>query len=388
MGNIFKRILNFCKTINSLVIINLYIFIEKNLYKEKKIILFYFPVKSYQENLIELIDKLKENKNYKILLGYNFGTSKEIKKYKNSFFLNLGYLKYLFDLDIFISSYIVYTLPKAKNRIYINHDIYDAPMVSRDKEINLTKSFFNYDHIFTSSNITSNMMKNKINQLYDKKNYKKKPNIINTGYLKLDHIYKKINNQTETEDSILLAPTKSSVFLEYDMSLLLEDLIEKIIKNQNFNLIYRPHPGDLIDPIQKKRLFELNNKFKTKKNYIFDINTSYVQSYKRAKIMITDFSGTAYTFAFCKLRPIIFFSKNERMLLNSDLSELNYFKDREQIGVVESKIDNIENSIIHIKKNLDFFSKNILELRNNRIEHFNEALNQNLLNIKKIISNE
>jgi len=172
------------------------------------------------------------------------------------------------------------------------------------------------------------------------------------------------------------------------MSLLLEDLIEKIIKNQNFNLIYRPHPGDLIDPIQKKRLFELNNKFKTKKNYIFDINTSYVQSYKRAKIMITDFSGTAYTFAFCKLRPIIFFSKNERMLLNSDLSELNYFKDREQIGVVESKIDNIENSIIHIKKNLDFFSKNILELRNNRIEHFNEALNQNLLNIKKIISNE
>ena len=360
MGNIFKRILNFCKTINSLVIINLYIFIEKNLYKEKKIILFYFPVKSYQENLIELIDKLKENKNYKILLGYNFGTSKEIKKYKNSFFLNLGYLKYLFDLDIFISSYIVYTLPKAKNRIYINHDIYDAPMVSRDKEINLTKSFFNYDHIFTSSNITSNMMKNKINQLYDKKNYKKKPNIINTGYLKLDHIYKKINNQTETEDSILLAPTKSSVFLEYDMSLLLEDLIEKIIKNQNFNLIYRPHPGDLIDPIQKKRLFELNNKFKTKKNYIFDINTSYVQSYKRAKIMITDFSGTAYTFAFCKLRPIIFFSKNERMLLNSDLSELNYFKDREQIGVVESKIDNIENSIIHIKKNLDFFSKNIL----------------------------
>ena len=56
----------------------------------------------------------------------------------------------------------------------------------------------NQTHTYQTSNITSNMMKNKINQLYDKKNYKKKPNIINTGYLKLDHIYKKRNQSRLT----------------------------------------------------------------------------------------------------------------------------------------------------------------------------------------------
>ena len=104
--------------------------------------------------------------------------------------------------------------------------------------------------------------------------------------------------------------------------------------------------------------------------------------------MITDFSGTAYTFAFCKLRPIIFFSKNEKSLLNGNLANLYYFKDRTEIGVVEANIENLNNSINAMQNMIGTYSKKINVLRNNRIEYFDSSMKQNLINIKKILNEE
>ena len=385
---LLSRITNFIKTIISLFKINFYIFFKKFFNKKFKIIFFYFPTKSYQDNLIDLIKELNKEKNCKVLLGFNLGSSNEIKYFKNSYFINLGYLKYLFFLDMFISSYIVYTFPNTKNKIYINHDIYDAPMVSSINENNLMKSFFDYDYIFMSSSVTVEMLSKKINDFHIKYNGCKKPKIINTGYLKLDHIYHLINNKSLKEDSILLAPTKSNVFPEYDMSLLIGEIIQKILDNNELRLIYRPHPGDLKYPDRKKKTMEVYDYFKSNKNFSFDINTSYLESYRKAKMMITDFSGTAYTYAFCKLKPVIFFSKNEKELLNGNLANLYYFRDRKEVGVIESNIDNLNNSITSLEKKIDFFSKNINTLRKIRIENFNRSMEKNLSNIKKILKME
>ena len=387
MNSLLIRIKNFIKTIASLIRINFYILYRKFFNRNLKIIFFYFPTKSYQDNLIDLVDELNKEKNFKVLLGFNSGSSNEVKYFKNSFFLSLGYLNFLFRLDMFISSYIVYTFPNTKNKTYINHDIYDAPMVSRVNENNLIRSFYTYDYIFMSSNITSEMLTKKIEEFSIKEKNLIKPKIINTGYLKLDHVYRIINNNKGKEDAILLAPTKSLVFPEYDMSSFIKKIIEKILANKEFKLIYRPHPGDLKDYGRKKIIMEIYDYFKSNSNFTLDINTSYIESYKKAKIMITDFSGTAYTYAFCKLKPIIFFSQNEKNLLNSDLANLYYFKDRTKIGIIEPNIENINNSINTIEKKINTFSDSIKTLRNNRIEHFNNSMEQNLFNIKKILEN-
>ncbi len=381
------RIQNFVKTIYSLIYLNLYFLFTKLTNKNYKILFFYFPVKSYQDNLIELIKELEKEKNYKVFIGFNLGSSREVKSNKNSFFLNLGYLKYLFNLNMFLSSYIVYILPQSQNKIYINHDIYDAPMVSRDNENKLSNSLKKYDYIFMSSEITSNMLINKIDQLKTSENINK-PKIINTGYLKLDHVNKIVNEKEEVEDSILLAPTKSQVFLEYDMSEHIDKVINKILSNKDLKIIYRPHPGDLKDPLQRKKIFKTNELFNSNKQFFLDTNTSYLDSYKRAKFMITDFSGTAYTYAFCKLKPIIFYSKNENELQKSDLSELYYFKDRPDVGIVESNIDNLNEKINYIHNNIKIFSEKIKNLRLRRIEYFNRSMDEHLKNIKKILDNE
>ncbi len=381
------RIINFLKTLKSLFFLNFYFFCIKIIRKNYKIIFFYFPIKSYQENLIELIKEISSEKNLKVFLGFNLGSSKEVKHYKNSFFINLGYLKYLYNLNMFISSYIVYTLPKTKNKIYINHDIYDAPMVSKENESNLVESLKKYDFIFMSSDITLNMLRDKFNQI-DLTETLKKPKIINAGYLKLDHVHKKIDENKKLEDSILIAPTKSSVFLEHDMSQYLEEVINKILNYKGYKIIYRPHPGDLKDKTQLEKILKINELFESNKNFVFDTSTSYLESYKRAKFMITDFSGTAYTYAFCKLNPVIFFSKNEKKLLKGNLSKLYYFKDRSQVGIIENDINNLNNSINVLEENIHDFKAKIKVLRGNRIEHFNNSMQEHLKNLFKILNNE
>ena len=204
----------------------------------------------------------------------------------------------------------------------------------------------------------------------------------------MDHVHRLISKNKNFEDSILLAPTKSLVYLDFDLSRYLEEIIDKILSIKNSNLVYRPHPSDLKDEIRIREIEKIYNLFKNYKNFTIDKNTSYLDSYKKAKFMITDFSGTAYTFAFCKLKPVIFFSNNENELIKSDLSNLYYFKDRNDIGIIESNLNNLNNSIDYIENNIDIFREKIKRLRSDRIQYFDVSMQQNIKNIKKILNNE
>ena len=108
-----SRIFRFLLSIKSVLFINLLIEIKKFLNKDLKIMFFYFPVKSYQDNILELIDEIKKEKNIDVILGYNLGSSNEIKNYNKAFFINLGYLRFIKKIDIFLSSYVVYDFPSS-----------------------------------------------------------------------------------------------------------------------------------------------------------------------------------------------------------------------------------------------------------------------------------
>jgi len=95
-----SKILRFLLSIKSIIFINLFIRIKKKLNKDLKIVFFYFPVKSYQNNILELVDEIKKEKNLEVILAYNLGSSNEVKNYNKAFFLNLGYLKYINSVDI------------------------------------------------------------------------------------------------------------------------------------------------------------------------------------------------------------------------------------------------------------------------------------------------
>ena len=80
-----KNLISLIKTFISLVSI----YILSNFSKKKsKIIMFYFPVKIFQKNLLGIIKKL-DKKNYTTLLAYNSSTIDEIKGHKKSFFFRI-----------------------------------------------------------------------------------------------------------------------------------------------------------------------------------------------------------------------------------------------------------------------------------------------------------
>ena len=114
--------------LNSLLktVISLTLIFVSNLFKnkDKKIIMFYFPIKIYQDNLLNLVDKL--NTNNKVILAYNYLSAKEIKQSNNSYFIDFDLIKFiplknffLKDINIFITSYFVYVYPpKSKKCLY------------------------------------------------------------------------------------------------------------------------------------------------------------------------------------------------------------------------------------------------------------------------------
>ena len=381
-----SKILRFLLSIKSILFINLFIKFKKFLNKDLKIIFFYFPVKSYQDNILELIDRLKKEKNIEVILSYNHGSSNEVKRYSKSFFLNLGYLKFIENVDIFLSSYVVYDFPKSLNKIYISHDIYDTPMVDFEKEKELIKALNKCNYIFLSSEIVKSTLQKKINQYENANNDNKKTLLINTGYLKLDHVYQNLKNQNSEEDSILLAPTLSSMLSDYNLDEFLDLIIKEVLNKTDFKLIYRPHPADKINLKKSLHINNIFNKYKNNKNFSLDDNTSYIDSYKKSKILITDFSGTAYTYAFSKMRPIIFFSKNEQNLIKSNFNELYFFKDRLDVGRIVQSIDNLAEEIYSVNNRIDFYSNKIKLLRSERIKFFKCSIEENLFNLKKILN--
>lgn len=381
-----SNLLGFLLSIKSIIFINLLIIFKKIFNKNLKVVFFYFPVKSYQSNILELIDELKKENNLDVILAFNRGSSNEVKNYDKAFFLNLGYLKFIHNIDIFLSSYVVYEFPNSLNKIYINHDIYDAPWVNPETEKKLISTLIRYDYIFLSSDIAISDLNKKINQHHNLKNDENKISLINTGYLKLDHVYKNLKEDNTVEESIMLAPTLSSMLIDYNLDKFVDSIIEEILKNDEFKLIYRPHPGDLINKEKKKIIKNIYEKYKNQSNFSLDDNTSYLESYKKSKILVTDFSGTAYTYAFSKLRPVIFFSKNEEKLKKSELNELFYFKDRDIVGKIIQDIDRLNEEIYSINKLINQYSTEIDLLRSKRIKFFKMSIEQNLLSLKNILN--
>ena len=80
----------------------------------------------------------------------------------------------------------------------------------------------------------------------------------------------------------------------------------------NYKIIFRPYPANR----DSKLIKNIKKKFEKEKIFSLDMSDDYFEIYSRSLCLITDISGTAYTYAFMTGRPIIFFSNNESTLKN------------------------------------------------------------------------
>ena len=322
--NLFIQII---KSLVTIIILNFF-FVYLKLIKKKKIIFFYHTENEIKDISLDYINHffLKKKKYHETFFGYN-GKNIKIKRY---FFINEQLLRFLFGVNYFVTNYLNSIYPPKSKKIYIHHDIYDTPLVAKkfEKKIYLSLSKINY--IFISSKIAEKIFI----EGFKKFKIKKIPKLIISGYLKLAYL-ESLNLVKKSKfskiKSVVIAPTQYKSFRNLSLLNNLNFILKKLLDN-NFKVILRPHPLNRDD----KNLLSFKKKYSNHKNFLYDKSSNYIHSYLNSSFMITDISGTAYTYAFLTFRPVLFFSspRKEKFIKKYFNKELKYFKNRFKIGVV------------------------------------------------------
>jgi len=164
------------------------------------------------------------------------------------------------------------------------------------------------------------------------------------------------------------------------MSLIIEasNLIKLLLTKTNLKIIFRPYPANrTLD-----KILQIKNRFKNCNQFIFDESDDYFNAYVSSKCLITDISGTAYTYAFFTKRPVIFYTKYEKILNKYQFNNLNYFKDRNKIGFLSSSNKNTLRLVLNIDKVYNTKKKSI-----NKLEKDFTYINKSQIRITNLIKN-
>ena len=333
--NLKKRII----TLTNVIKLNIIIFKFKIFNSRKKVIFFYHPRKLLTFIHLNYIKDLFNsfNEDYLTLYGH------EVDKFyeKNHYFISHSFLlKWIFNVDIFISVNVSDVFTKNSKKIYIHHDISTTPLVNVKKEKELFKRLLKYDFIFASNKACMSMFINFLKKYNSDLNLKV-PKIIETGYIKLDYLKKNIKSDRLINNSIIIAPTDYRHMENLSMFNDIIKIINNLLLDTSFNIVFRPYPANR----NALKTLDINNTYKNNPRFKFDTSEDYSEIYSKSICMITDTSGTAYTYAFFTKRPVIFISKSEKLLEELGYNKLDYFIDRKKIGMILEDIDEIKNNL-------------------------------------------
>lgn len=171
-----------------------------------------------------------------------------------------------------------------------------------------------YDTLLTDNEINGMY----IRELEQKRNLPAKELVV-VGNIGLDELQKKIKNYNiapNKEKTILLSPSwgKESVLYKYGGQIL------RILLSMDYHLIVRPHPQMKID--NPTLLEKLMREYPDNEKLSWDFKQDNIPSMLQSDIMISDFSGIIFEYAFLLNKPVITLNK-EVDLSQYDASDLS-----------------------------------------------------------------
>ena len=289
-----------------------------------KDITFYAESKNDWAHFKSLILEILNNSNYKI--SYITSDKNDLahkiinKKFKVYLIDNIYLLSWIFK-NIKTKLFFM-TLPDLEkfyfkrskfkvNYVYIQHSLVSLHMIYRKG------AFDSFDTIFCSG---EHHIK-EIQAMENKYNLKKKK-LIKYGYGKIDDLIleNKFNNFSEIKKQknihFLIAPSWGKNCIIENGTIF--NIIDNIIL-QGHRVTLRPHPETIKKsiPIIDKILTRYSNN----KLFSFDKNLDNNNIYFQSDIMISDWSGAAYEYAFALNKPVLFVD-SPRKINNPDYEEL------------------------------------------------------------------
>ena len=322
----------------------------------------------YYKGIIEYILNHTNIVIHYITSDYNdniFNLEKENKQIKAYYIEEKKLITMMMKMD---ADVVVMTMPDLENyhikKSYIRKDITYVYIPHGIDSINLTqryKSVNAYDVFFASGKY----QKEEAEATFKFFNLDRK--IFEYGYTLLDDMLENYNKKPKKESknktkSILIAPSwqKDNI-----CDLCLDELLLALTKNKNYVVTLRPHPQEVR---HKKEKFEaLKDKYKDNKNIIIQTDFLSNSSVLDADLLITDWSGICYEYAFTTKKPVLFIDTPMKVM-NPTYKEIDVAPytiwSREIIGksIKPNEIDKVLDKTEYLLNNQDKYSKDIEKL--------------------------
>ena len=347
---------------------------EKEDYKKffkivNKHLVFYSESNGFYKYYKGIIEYLLNNSNltiHYITSDYNdniFNLEKENSKIKAYYIGEKKLITLMMKMD---ADVVVMTMPDLNNyhikRSYIRKDIEYIYIPHGMDSLNLTMRTCSMNHFDTVFATGKHQLDEgeKTNEVYNLKNRK----IFKWGYTLLDNMIEEYSNSKEKdgkEKSILIAPSwqKDNI-----VDLCLDEILDNL-KDSNYKIIVRPHPQQVRH--MKEKFEQLKERFKDNKNIEIQTDFTSNNTVFNASLLITDWSGIAYEYAFTTKKPVLFVDTPMK-IMNPDYENLGIepfnIWARNEIGeVVElDKINEISNTVSKMFENSKKYENNITKM--------------------------
>ena len=270
--------------------------------------MFYSESNGFYKYYKGIIEYLLENTNitiHYITSDYNdniFKLEKEYDQIKAYYIEEKKLITLMMKMD---ADVVVMTMPDLQNyhikRSYIRKDIEYIYIPHGMDSLNLTMreaSMNHYDTVFVTGKHQKEECE-KTNKVYNLDKRK----IFEWGYSLLDDMTNDYNKNKKTnskEKTVLIAPSwqKDNI-----IDLCLEEILDNV-KGEDYKIIVRPHPQHVRH--MKEKFDQLKEEYKKYSNIEIQTDFSSNSTVFDADIMITDWSGIAYEYAFTTKKPVIF----------------------------------------------------------------------------------
>ena len=347
--------------------------------KSDREIVFYSEDKGSYSFFEGLIDYLTNQENLKICYVTSDIHDPILTQTKTN--VNALYIKSLLPLFTLTltSKLLIMTVPDL-HRFHIRrsefstHHIYMLHNTGSSFPVIRYGALFHYDTIFCAGPQHNEEIR-KQETIYDLP----EKNLLNFGYYRLEKIYSENGryipskaSASQYKASILLGPSwgENSV-LNFCGSRLI-----RILLQSNYEVIVRPHP---MTRRKSHGLIEsLNNEFRDYDNYVFADDISSIKAIYESDLLISDWSGFVYEYAFGTERPVLFIDVPQK-IVNHRYKEVGIepidVGIRNRIGEVlgVDELEKADSVITHLLANKDAFVNEIVKTRNEYVYNFGNS---------------
>ncbi|MBQ9329166.1 MAG: membrane protein insertase YidC [Solobacterium sp.] len=233
---------------------------------------------------------------------------------------------------------VVMTMPDLENyqikRSYVRKDVKYVYVPHAMDSLNLTMRTASMDH-FDAILVTGKNQKEEIEATEHV--YQLPPKeLIECGYPLLDDMrkaYQAKREVTRSEKTILIAPSWQT---DNIVDSCLDELLEQL-NGEDYHVVVRPHPQHIRH--MPERMNQLKERFAGNRNIEIQTDFSRNDTVFESDLMITDWSGIAYEYAYTTCKPVLFIDTPMKVMNPEyekiDVPPINIWM-REVIGKVVS----------------------------------------------------